>query len=104
MIYYAVVFALVFIDKDSFRLHVEEPVSSNAKKVENGPLGSFERDAFYPWCSINQVYKRGPALIFSQAHDQLTNDFETALKELEFCPLLKKLYEAEGTLGNSKLL
>jgi hypothetical protein len=92
------------IKRLSFRLHVEEPISSNAKKVENGPLGSFERDGFYPWCSSNQVYKRGPALIFSEAHDQLTQDFETSLKELEFCPLLKNLSETEETLRNSKLL
>lgn len=83
------------------RPFIEEQVTANATRVGNGPLGSFERDSFYKWCCFNQVYKRGPALIFSLDQSQLVKDFDIALKHLEFSPLWRNLSETEAALKNS---
>jgi hypothetical protein len=84
------------------RVVVEGAVSSNAKQVESSvPLITAERSDFYPWSSDNLVFKRGPALIFSQqAHSLLAKNFEKALENLEYCPRLINLSETEVTLQN----
>jgi hypothetical protein len=83
---------------------VEGEVASNAKKTKSGPVVSTKRYDFYPWSSNNMLFKRGTALIFSQANCQMAKDFEVALKHLEFCPILLDLSKAVATLGNSKFL
>jgi hypothetical protein len=88
-----------------FRLLKEDSVKSNAMQVlSKVPLGSFERDAFYPWSNgTNLLFKRGPALIFSYPHSQLANDFKEALTYLEYSPMLINLSDLEATLQNGKL-
>jgi hypothetical protein len=85
-----------------FRPIVESAVSLNANKVESGPLVLAERYDFYPWSSNNLVFKRGPALIFSQDNCQSAKDFEVALKYLEYSPISINLSETEATLENGK--
>jgi hypothetical protein len=83
---------------------VQCDVGSNAKQVESsGPLVSAERYDFYPWSSANLLYKRGPALIFSQDNCNMAHDFKVALNHLEYSPDLLNLSRTEATLKNSKL-
>ena len=85
-----------------FRLVADLEVSSNAK-----PGGSSlnlilsKRFDFYPWSNdTNLVFKRGPALIFSQLDNHLAKKFEGALKQLEYSPRKFNLLDIEETLKN----
>jgi hypothetical protein len=66
------------------------------------PLIAAARCEFYPWSSTNLVFKRGPALIFSEVHMHLAKDFEVALKQLEYSPILFTLSETKTTLKSGK--
>jgi hypothetical protein len=85
------------------RMVAVEAVSSSAKPGQSSvPLVVAERFDFYPWSNgTNLMFRRGPALIFSQSDNHLAKDFEVALKHLEYSPMLLKLSETESTLKNS---
>jgi hypothetical protein len=85
------------------RLVAVEEVNSNAKPGENSvPLILSERFDLYPWSNgTNLVFKRGPALIFSQSYNHLAKNIEVALKHIEYSPTVYRLQETEATLKNS---
>lgn len=62
-----------------------------------------ERFDFYPWSRGTLVFKRGPALIFSQDNCHLAKELGMALKHLEYSPMLLNLSESKAILKNSKL-
>jgi len=62
-----------------------------------------ERVEHYAWKNKDNVYfKRGPALIFSQIENQLTQDLSEALKVLEFKPQILDLCQVKDTLRSGK--
>jgi hypothetical protein len=81
---------------------VEKPVFHNALKG-NSNLITVERSSFYPWSCPNMVFRRGPALIFSQPQSHMAIDFGLALKQLEFTPVLFDLLKTEETLINGEI-
>jgi len=58
------------------------------------------RHEFYSWKNDhNDLYKSGPAIIFSQGKNHLTEQFSDVLKFLEFKPLHLKLTQMKTTFS-----
>lgn len=78
---------------------VEKSSSSNDKTESKTGRQRYD---FYRWKRVDLVFSRGFALVFHQDHSQeLAKQFEGALRDLEYTPLLHPLSKTEETLANS---